>query len=72
MVENIVQEGKKIDYRILDELNTSDGENAAVFKKYLSYLEAIASHWKLLDAQKYMHRLTEYGHLDIYINELPR
>jgi len=32
----------------------------------------MASHWKLLDGQKYLHRLTDYGHLDIYINELPR
>jgi hypothetical protein len=32
----------------------------------------MAKHWLLVDPQKYMHRLTNYGHLDIYMNELPR
>lgn len=26
----------------------------------------------MVNPQKYMHRLTNYGHLDIYMNELPR
>ena len=72
MLENIVQTSKGIDYRVLDELNTSDGDQAAAFKSYLSTLETMACHWKLLDSQKYLHRLTDFGHLDIYINELPR
>ena len=72
MLENIVQSAKGIDYRILDELNTLECEQANAFKAHLSTLETLASHWQLLESTKYMHRLTNYGHLDIYIDELPR
>lgn len=67
-----MQTAKGIDYRILDELNTVECEQAIPFKAYLSTLETMASHWQLLEPTKYMHRLTDYGHLDMYINELPR
>jgi hypothetical protein len=72
MLENIIQTAKFIDYRILDELNSVESEQVTEFKAYLSSLESIAHHWGLLDGNKYMHRINNYGHLDLYINELPR
>jgi hypothetical protein len=73
MLESIVTSAKGIDYRILDELNSSaDSEQLAVLKGYLSSLEALAHHWELISTQKYAHRLSDYGILDIYINQLPR
>lgn len=39
MLENIVSTAKFIDYRILDELNSSDSEQASYFKAYLIALE---------------------------------
>jgi hypothetical protein len=72
MLENIVQTARNIDYRVLDELNSTDCEQAQGFKAYLQTLEQLAHHWQLIAAKKYNHRLTNYEHLDIYINELPR
>jgi len=45
MLDNIVQTAKGIDYRILDELNSPDTEQAAAFKNYLNTIEAICQHW---------------------------
>ena len=72
MLENIVQTARSIDYRVLDELNSSEGDQAVAFKLYLNSLEALSHHWQLTNAKRYIHRLVNYEHLDIYINELPR
>jgi len=45
MLENIVQTAKGIDYRILDELNSPETEQAMAFKQYLNTLETICLHW---------------------------
>jgi hypothetical protein len=45
MLENIVQTAKGIDYRILDELNSPETEQAMAFKQYLNTLETISLHW---------------------------
>lgn len=57
MLENIVQAAKGIDYRVLDELNSTECENLAQFKSYLNSFEALAQHWELIQASKYQHRL---------------
>lgn len=72
MFENIVQTASAIDYCILDELNTPDCDQGHLFRAYLLSLEQLAQHWQFLNAKKYNHRLANYEHLDIYINELPR
>ena len=57
---------------MLDELNSSESEAAQSFRFYLNELEALARHWNLVKAEKFKHRLSDYGSLDVYINELPR
>jgi hypothetical protein len=32
----------------------------------------MARHWGMIKKEKYLHRLTTHGQLDIYINEIPR
>ena len=72
MLENIVQTAKGIDYKILDELNSPETEQAMAFNQYLNTLETICLHWQLLNSKKYLYRIANYGTLDIYTNELPR
>ena len=51
LLENVVDSVKqnlKIDHRILDELNSTDSEQAVQFKSYLNSLEALAHHWQLV------------------------
>ena len=72
MLENIVQTAKGIDYRILDELNSPETEQAMAFKQYLNTLETISLYWQLVNSKKYLFRIANYGSLDIYMNELPR
>ena len=42
MLENIVSGARDIDYRILDELNSAEGETAQDFKGYLTAIETLA------------------------------
>lgn len=72
MLENIVETGREIDYRVLDELNFAESESARSLRVYLSELERLATHWNLVRPEKFSHRLGDYGSLDVYINELPR
>lgn len=45
MLENIVQAARSVDYRILDELNSTDCEQAHLLKAYLQSIEQISHHW---------------------------
>jgi hypothetical protein len=72
MLENLVQAARGLDHRVLDELNTVECEQARSLRTFLQSLETLALNWEMLNGQKYLHRLTNYGDLDILINELPR
>ena len=72
MIENIISTAKELDYKVLDELNSSDCEHSYVFKAYLNSLEMIAQHWNMIKKEKYGHRTLTHEHLDIFINEIPR
>ena len=72
MMENIAETAKEIDYRVLDELNSTDCDQSINFKAFLNSLEMLAQHWLMIKKEKYSHRLTSHGHLDVYINEIPR
>ena len=72
MLENIVNTAKEIDYRVLDELNSIESDQCPNLKAYLNSLESMAHHWTMLKKEKYVHRLANHAHLDIYINEIPR
>lgn len=72
MMENIGVTSKEIDYRVLDELNSIECEESYNFKAFLNSLEMLAHHWGMLKKDKYAHRIASHGHLDIYINEIPR
>ena len=72
MLENIAASAKDIDYRVLDELNSVDCEQSYTLKAFLNSLEMLAQHWGMIKKEKYIHRVATHGHLDIYINEIPR
>lgn len=57
---------------MLDELNSIDCEQSISFKTFLNSLEMLAHHWNMINKGKYGHRVENHGHLDIYINEIPR
>ena len=44
-MENLTSAAKKVDYKILDELNSVENEEAAVLKEYLNSIEMLAHHW---------------------------
>ncbi len=72
MLENISSSAKEIDYRVLDELNSLESDQAVSLKAVLNSLEMLAQHWGMIKQEKYGHRVADHGHLDIYINEMPR
>ena len=72
MLENIGQTAKLIDYSTLDEFNSIDNEQSSALRAYLNSLEIMAHHWGMIKKEKYQHRVANHGHLDIYINEIPR
>ena len=45
LLENLTSAAKKVDYKILDELNSVENEEAAVLKEYLNSIEMLAHHW---------------------------
>lgn len=61
MLENITQTSKVIDYRVLDELNSAEGEQSDNLKTYLNSLEIIANHWGMIKKEKYGHRVANHG-----------
>lgn len=72
LLEIISQTAKDIDYRVLDELNSTDSDQSFSLKAYLNSIEMLAHHWQMIKKEKYMYRVLNHGHLDIYINELAR
>ena len=72
ILENILHTAKDIDYSTLDELNSADNPSAYAFMSFLNSVEILASHWKLINKDKYLYRTMNHGQLDAYINELPR
>jgi hypothetical protein len=72
LLENMAEAAKKVDYKILDELNSIESEEASVLKEYLNSVEMVAHHWQMVKKDKYLYRIQNHGHLDTYINEIPR
>lgn len=72
MLENIAFTARDIDYRVLDELNSVEDEQSIGLKAFLNSLEMLAQHWEMIKKEKYAFRVATHGHLDIYINEIPR
>lgn len=72
MLENIMQSGKQINYKVLDELNSEGVDDAFKLKSYLNSLEMLAQHFGMIKIEKYAHRVENHGQIDIYINEIPR
>lgn len=72
ILENILHTAKEIDYSILDELNSVETQSAYSFMSFLNSIEILASHWKMINKDKYLYRTMNHGQLDVYINELPR
>ena len=72
LLENMAEAAKKVDYKILDELNSIESDEASVLKEYLNSVEMVAHHWQMVKKDKYLYRIQNHGHLDTYINEIPR
>ena len=72
ILENILHTAKEIDYSVLDELNSVENQSAYAFMSFLNSVEILASHWKMINKDKYLYRTMNHGQLDVYINELPR
>jgi hypothetical protein len=72
MIENVISSAKDLDYKVLDELNSTDCEQSYAFKSYLNSLEMLAWHWFMIKKEKYHHRITSHDQLDVFINEIPR
>lgn len=71
-MENLVQAAQDLNYRVLDELNSPEDEKAYQLKSFLNSVEMLAHHWQLIKKERYAYRIANHGHLDIYVNELPR
>lgn len=63
---------KEIDYRVLDELNSVESEQSYSLKSFLNSVEMLAHHWQMIKKERYQYRVMNHGHLDVYINEMPR
>ena len=72
MLEDLTQTATEIDYRVLDELNSEESEQANGLNAFLKSLEMLGIQWGIVKKEKYNHRLGNYGKIDIYINEIPR
>jgi hypothetical protein len=72
MIHNCVETSLALNYRVLDELNSPDSDDSYNLKTFLNSLEMLGHHWGLLKKEKYAYRVQIHGHLDIYINEIPR
>lgn len=57
---------------MLDELNSVDSDQSYSLKSFLNSVEMLAYQWHMIKKEKYSYRVMNHGHLDIYINEMPR
>lgn len=53
LLENISQTAKDLDYRVLDELNSTDNEESYTLKSFLNSVEMLAHHWSMIKKERY-------------------
>lgn len=62
LIESLVTTAQHFDVQVLDQLTSADTFEV---RSYLNSLDMLAKFWNVIKKEKFAHRLTDYGAIDV-------